>query len=58
MDDNDNDMWPERACIICKVPIGISEPGTCLHENGLIHHLFCTLTPEMEEELVSLTKTM
>lgn len=40
-----------KTCVICSVEV--EEIGYCFHENGLVHHLACTLTPEMEEELIN-----
>lgn len=40
-------------CCVCHKAIEWMEPGTCHHENGLAHHLACTLTPEMEKDLLN-----
>jgi hypothetical protein len=40
----------DKTCCICGIEV--EETGYCMHENGLTHHLACTLTPEMEEELL------
>ncbi|CAB4182831.1 hypothetical protein UFOVP1439_44 [uncultured Caudovirales phage] len=42
-----------EVCIVCSKKIKWMEPGTCQHENGLGHHLACTLTPTMEEEIIN-----
>lgn len=40
-------------CDVCHKPLKFGVPGGCFHETGAAHHISCTLTPEMEEELLN-----
>lgn len=43
-------------CCMCYKAMKFGERGGCWHENGLGHHIECTLTIEIEEEILNAYK--